>query len=96
MLAPPPPPPHMIIEMAENRDIALINDYFQEILNSFNDAEQLAIFANSNDLARDPQVISRYNELISPYNDFSEMLQNFNNSHDLMLFAQRNNLTEDF
>ena len=81
--------------MAENRDIGLINDYFQEILNSFHDAEQLLYFASNNGLARDPQVISRYNELISPYTDFSEMLQNFNNSHDLMLFAQRNNLTED-
>ena len=61
--------------MTENGDVGLIHDYFQEIVNSFDDAQELLYFANNNGLSEDSQVIDRYNMLTRAYNDFKQMLQ---------------------
>ena len=67
---------------------------FDEIIDSFQDLEQLDFFAEHNGLCNDTRVIRRHNQLAAE-ESFRLMLQNFDDAYELMQFAQRNSLTED-
>ena len=67
---------------------------FDEILDSFQDPDQLLFFAEHNGLCNDVRIQQRHNEL-SAEESFKLMLQNFDDAYDLMQFAKRNSLTQD-
>ena len=67
---------------------------FLDILNTFDDVNDLMFYAESLGLQNDPQIEERYRQILA-YQDFGEMLQNFDSVEALSDFAERNGLGND-
>ena len=67
---------------------------FLDILNAFDDVNDLMFYAQSLGLENDPLVIQRNNE-ITIQNDYIQMLKSFGDIHDLFDFGIRNGLLYD-
>jgi len=76
--------------MASNSEPSI----FQEIIDNFNDVDQLLTFAQANNLMGDPQIEDRRRQIIAA-TDYTRMIQAYSNPVEFYRFIERNNLYND-